>query len=414
MIEPPTTSEILGGYKFEWAAEQVVIEVTRLKQVSSGDVIGEIKVSTSSPALHPHLYGPVKFNFLSGSTRKQIANILNEKYEITLWPDILEQLCFYTNERVRRGETVKELWTSNEIQAPRYLLDPLVIEHYPNALFGDPSSSKSTIALVFQQVMQLPWVGNPLGLKPPINSVHCLYLDWETDDATIQWQTTLLERGMDLGVLTVNYRACSLPLAQDVEQIGQWVEDVKAKVIIIDSLGLAAGGELKETAPALSFFAALRKLKTTSLILAHNSKDRESKTRSIYGNQYYTAMMRNIWEIRKSQEPDSDEMDIALYHRKPPPFMKIHQPIGFHVKFDNEKHGMVISKKDPRRVDEFLEQMSSTDRIYEYLREGPSSVKEISESLDIPDNQVRMYLKRLKDRNAVAKSGEQWALAYTD
>jgi hypothetical protein len=53
------------------------------------------------------------------------------------------------------------------------------------------------------------------------------------------------------------------------------------------------------------------------------------KKKSFYGNVYYTAEARSIWEIRKSQETGSKEMDVALFNRKPPPFTGLLHPQGF-------------------------------------------------------------------------------------
>ena len=81
---------------------------------------------------------------------------------------------------------------------------------------------------------------------------------------------------MNVDPFYIKYRSCALPLYQDLEQIKEAIDYYGANLLIIDSLGLASGGEPKETEPALKFFAALRQLKTTSLILGHNSKNSET------------------------------------------------------------------------------------------------------------------------------------------
>jgi archaellum biogenesis ATPase FlaH len=47
----------------------------------------------------------------------------------------------------------------------------------------------------------------------------------------------------------------------------------KAKMVIVDSLGLAAGNDLREQPTATAFFLGLRQLGITSLIITHVSKD---------------------------------------------------------------------------------------------------------------------------------------------
>jgi translation initiation factor 2B subunit (eIF-2B alpha/beta/delta family) len=221
----------------------------------------------------------------------------------------------------------------------------------------------------------------------------------------------MLQRGIEgVEILALHYRHCSQPLASDLDEIKWHIGTTKANMIIIDSQGLAAGGELKETQPAISFYAGLRALKVTSLILAHNSKDKETKARTIYGNQYFTAQARNIWEVRKNQEADSHEMDIALFHRKPPPFAGLHKPLGFKIIFDDDAGKMDIRQSDPKTVAEFMEQMSLKSRILEELKGGAMSIKDLAETLDVSTNQIKARCNDLKQKRRLVKVGEKWGL----
>jgi len=416
MTNKPTITDKISGYVFNWDDYGISITTNRINvHKTDGRVTGELFVdAVNGNGEMVTIYPPTSYNFSSDRTRNQLAKSLLIKNSKVPWADMVDQLCFGVQDRARKGEPVQELQTSGDIKPPEYLLNPLIIKNYPNVIFGDPSSSKSTLAVILTQVLMLPWDDNPMGLIAPDRSIKVLYLDWETDADTIRWQTTMLQRGMDAGVLFVSYRQCSQPLASDIEQIKMRISETEAEVVIIDSLGLAAGGELKETQPALGFFSSLRELKVTSLILAHNSKDRESKTRSIYGNQYYTAQARNVWEVRKNQDTDSSEMDIVLFHRKPPPFAGLHKSLGFKIVFDNEAGVMNISPSDPKRVAEFLEQMGTKQRILELLKEGSLTNDEIKDSLDISRSNTDQTLKRLKDKELIVKVGNKWGIRYNN
>jgi len=260
----------------------------------------------------------------------------------------------------------------------------------------------------------LPWHDNPLGWVAPGRSYKVLYLDWETDENTIKWSLKCLTEGMGLGYLSLNYRRCSFPLARDVEQIAEWIEDTKADITIIDSLGMAAGGDLSATEPAFAFWAAWRKLKTTSLILAHNAKASADGNKTVFGSQFYSAEARCIWEIRKVQEPGSREMDLAMYHRKAPPFDMLRQATGLHVSYEGVgrfSDGMVISPGNPQSVPEFLESLSSQDRIKMLLDKGRMTTQEIIEELGINGATARSTLARMKGKNIITKwSDGSWEL----
>lgn len=406
-------TELINGYLLEWAAPyRLRVRVSRLRVLSDDQVRGELEIRHLNGTEDSILLVPTQFNFSSEPTRVRYAKQLSEKLDLTIeWREVFDYLSQRIQELARGGEPVIEITTDGDIKPPEYLLYPLIVKNYPNVIFGDPSSSKSTIAVILAQVVILPWHDNPMGFAAPDHSIKVLYLDWETDAKTIQWQTVMLQRGIEhIGIMGLHYRHCGQPLTNDLEEIRRDIADVKAELVIIDSQGLAAGGELKETQSALGFYAALRRLKVTSLILAHNSKDRETKARSIYGNQFFTAQARNIWEVRKNQESDSNEIDIALFHRKPPPFAGLHRPLGFKIAFDNDAGSMNIKPSDPKTVGEFLEQMGLKSQILEALKGGAMTVSELSEILEKPANQIKARCNELKKKNKLIKIGESWGL----
>ena len=413
-MSKPQITPVVGGYRFAWETERIEIAVSRLKTHSDGTVKGEITVTTSAPGIEPYLHGS-QFNFSSDATRDRLVKKLTGSYEhLANWESVFQQLCFYVLDYERRGEPVINLQTTDEVAKPVYLLYPLLVRSLPTTLFGEPGSLKSTLALILAATLLLPWTGNPLDLSPPSHPTLVLYLDWETDQETVRYQLTRLQRGMDLGYLSLNYRRCYLPVAQDIQQIRQHIVDTAAQVVIIDSLGLACGGELNEAGTALSFFAALRQLNTTSLILAHSAKNIEKHSRhSIYGSVFFEAQARNIWEIQKLQEAGENEVDISLFHRKPPPFSKLHPPLGFKLRFDEAQDAMTVESEDPRTIDQFLERMSAQQRILAALKTGHRTPAELAEDLSLKTNTVRSALMRLKLRAQVVKVADAYGLLET-
>jgi len=426
-ISQPTIIREPDGLFFTWERgdeKHIIVALTRINQeFSRNSIEAEIEIAVDSEIYHnpdgnpSQVVGYSRTNLLSLSAREALIRHIEKTCmsEVALfipWQQLINQVATYAIREIRKGEPVIELNTAGEIKPPEYLLYPLIVKNYPNVIFGDPSASKSTLAVILAQVVMLPWSDNPMGLLAPKEHKRVLYLDWETDANTIQWQTTMLQRGIEgAEILFLNYRRCSRPLSQDTEQIKAHITEAKADLIIIDSLGLAAGGELKETQSALGFFAALRNLETTSLILAHNSKDRESKTRSIFGSMFFTAQSRNVWELRKEQDSDSNELNIALFHRKPPPFAGMHKPLGFKLLYDNEAGKMTIEHSDPKTVGEFLAQMGVQERILDFLKDGAKSVEEITKELGATQNTISVSLNKLKKKTrVVAVSRGVWGL----
>ena len=412
-MSKPQILEIAGGYQFTWnSSEKVQIKATRLHFSSDGGLKGFLQVSTSAEGYNPHIYLG-QFNFTAPRSRKDLAKQLETIYPID-WEQVLEQLVVYTYERVQRGEPVEDIIIDEAtVEPPKYLVDPLIVENYPNVFFGDPGSFKSTMSICMMACIALPWVDNPLRLRTPDKPKRILFLDWETDRATVEWQIACFQRGMDTGVIPIKYRRCSIPLHTDIEQIQNTIVEHGIEFVVIDSLGLACGGELNEAGTAINFFTALRQLKVTSLILAHTSKDKQSINKSIYGSVYFEAQSRNIWHLTKMQEPGEDELDLILRNTKSPPFRKKYSDLSFHVTFTDDS--MMIKTQDPRNVAEFLETMTTQDKILNLLKTvGPLAPKSIAAELGITPENARNKVFELKRKNLVSKeaNGDRYALVY--
>ena len=403
----PEIKETASGYELLWIDNHITVSVNRLQVHNDGRVTGEIFIKNSERALYP----PSQLNFSSTRTRKELVKHLSETYKDNDWQGIVDQLCYIIQERSRRGEPVQEAWAGDDVEPPEYILEPFLVKNYPNVIFGDPGTLKSTTALLFSQLVMLPWQDNPLNLRTPQLPQNVLYLDWETDLATIKWQLTLIQRGIeDKPALMVKYRRCAMPLAQDIEEIKKSILSENARIIIVDSLGLAAGGELKEAQPALTFFSALRQLEVTSLILAHSPKDNENvKNKSIYGSMFFQALSRNIWEIRKQQDTGDTVAHMALFHKKSAPFQAPRQPIGFKFVFDNGATS--IEPEDPKTVGEFLEKMKIKDQLIQILKSGPKETAEIIAEIKGSDEKtVRSSLSQYVRNNLLVKVGNGYGL----
>ncbi len=403
--------DVTGGIDVTWPDNPFIIHVRRLHTHTDGRVTGEIMIVVKDKKKDKIVHSNSQINFAADRTRSGLAKELSTKNPNFPWGDMIDQVCQLVPEKVREGEPVQEMWAGLEdeqISPPKYLLDPFILENLPNVIFGDPGTLKSTLGLAFAGIMVLNQHENGMNLIPNGRDIRTLYLDWEVDYNTLKWQLARLQKGMNLPPVMISYRHCYLPLAKDVEQIQQHIEKSKANLIIIDSLGPACGGELKDAQPALEFFQALRKLNISSLSLGHTNRDKEAKAKGIYGSVFFEAQARNIWEVRKVQEAGEDELDLAFFHTKPPPFAQKHKPMGYCFHFEPDKAW--IESRDPKSVPEFMERMGNNTRILNLLKDGALEPKEIADTLSINPNSVRTSLKRLAGKSLVVKVGEKYGL----
>jgi hypothetical protein len=406
----PEVTNTIGGYNYNWKEDQIKIDVSRIKTSSDGSVKGEIKIVSYRSGKSCHIH-QAQMNFVASLTRKTLAKTLEERLPGLDWYSILEQLSVMTLDRCRGGEPLIELLSGEDVKPPEYLLQPIIIRNYPTVLFGDPGSAKSTLAIILSQLLMMPWTDNPLGFEVTDEPIKILYLDWETDETTIQWQLTCLQRGMNLNPLKLSYRRCALPLSQDIDQIKKYIDESHAEAIIIDSLGLACGGELKDAAPAISFFGALRQLHTTSIILAHTAKGNGdgNNTRSIYGSVFFEAQARSVWQVTK--EINGTSIEVSLNHMKSPPFQKKQNPLGININYDpNGYMTLGLCEAEDSSVNAYIEKMETQNRILDCLKDGVTLVKDIALKLNISENNCRNKLSILKKKQLVIKVGQGYGL----
>ncbi len=401
------TTETVGGYEFFLPEHHLIVQVSSVKAHSSDDrVTGYITILHQGSELNK-IYPRTQLNFSSEQTRNRLAKALSEKFPKNPfpWRTILDRISEEVQERARMGEPLLELWTGEDVQPPEYLLSPILFRNLPTVIFGDKGVFKSSLAIVCYLCLTLPWTENPLGFIAPRSKVKTIILDWETDQDIVAYYGSRIQLGHGLPSLPISYRRCSRPLADDIEAIQNHIASVHAEAVIIDSLALAAGGDLNKTEAPTRFFAALRQLKVASIIIAQNSKDQESKRKTIFGSTLFSYNVRNIFELVKAND-QTNPVVVSLFHKEHNLTGKT-PPMSFEFNFNGK--GVTIERR-PFDVAEFREKVSLQNQIADALKRGPLTYQAIAEAIgaDKPDS-VRVTLSSNK-RRFVSLGGGLWGL----
>jgi len=397
-------NQTTSGYCLEYKEHNLSITASHIHRHRDNRITAELLFETNAPGYSPLLH-QTQLNLLSTRSKQILAKEMEARYEAP-WVEILEQSSALILDRIRRGEPLQYISTFHEIKPVEYLIHPLIPLNQPTAIFGLPGTMKSYISLVCGILSSLPWDDNPLGFKVVKEpSRLALYLDYESSRDLMSWRLKRLQAGMSLGEVMLPYRRCSIPLADDIDQVKKIIDESKASFIVIDSLGGACGGDVYSPDPALKFFAALRSLNMTSLVLAHTSKE-SSREKSILGTIYWTAYFRQIFEAKVSQEEGENEISCGLFHRKANEDRLI-SPIGLHFTF--AENAIQVERQDVKGIEGFLEQLSLSQRILEILKEGAMTSSELNEILGTRRDTLRMTLNRLKGKGQVVKlPSEKW------
>jgi len=369
------------------------------------------------------------FNVTRNEERKRLATeaygglsaAIKKVYFKEALKNDLDSFCAEVWNVWQERDPAVEIWTDRDVEPvpPTWLLEPLILQNQPNFLFGEPSATKSLTAEVLAAILSLQWENNPFRIKPPASYSETLYLDFERNEATVRFNLSRLQRGMELPSIPIHYKRLHGPLARNVQWVQKYLRaHPKINLIIIDSVTPASGGNLNETTPVSEFFDAERALNSTTLCLAHASnKDPEAKNKTITGSFAWSSYAGNVWECRKEQEEGSDIAEVCLYHRKPPAVYSICKPIGYRISFASDRLSLTVSPSDPRSIPSLIERMGLTTRVLQALKHSSCTTAELSEELGEPKNKISTTVQRLRAKGAVTEictegKASRWGLRH--
>lgn len=399
----PAITEGMGFINYAWPNLGLRVLAERYGDDGHAELSFYLKDGSVEQLLHT-----TRVNLLATPTMNSLTKRLNEGANTIPWTEVLTYVTGKTIQIARRGEPVQEIWASKDDNlVPSYLLEPILYLNHPTVIFGDYGSLKSLFALAIGYIVQLPYSDNNLGLITPKESTICLYLDYEDDPLNFRKRWSAIEKGFGIeAAMPILYRRMTTPLAESVETLQSIIADKDIKLLIIDSLGPAARGNLNDPEPAIKYHEAIRKLGITSLTIAHNAKDPLTRNRTIFGSVFFTNLARSVWECKAEQETGEDEAIISVKHTKAN-LSKKHLPLGYRFTFADES--IAIAKTDLNNTG-LSGELSLSLRIKGLLQSGAKSVKEIAEALEANEGSVKTTLNRMAGREITVKVGDLWGL----
>ncbi len=179
-------------------------------------------------------------------------------------------------------------------------------------------------------------------------------------------------------------------------------------MIIVDSASMASGDSTSDEKAALKLMAALKLLKITCVLIAHQRKNDGEKTP--IGSIQYENQGRNVWNVKSERDSSDDRiLHIACTHTKANSTFKRKNPIGFKVFFGD---GFIDCHTEDA-MPYFEEKFSVGDQILRQLKSGPKTPKELAELTGKELNHIRKELSRLKEKTKVKNDGGLWSIMST-
>lgn len=406
ITEPPLFRQEGEDYEFHWEQHLIQVRLSEIWHQKDG-LHARLDINTTKEGVPPKLLGAVNWNLQSTTGRESLTRYLNKRLELD-WPSVLEdtaRLAIETYQEREPGIVLSQVVPVDTVS----IFPPLLREGEPTMLFGDGGSGKSYLALASAMSVHS---GTSLLPFPVHGQRSVLYLDWEANATVHRTRMEELALGATLvdALPDIIYLPCSLSLSEHLRQIRVLISKYGIGVVIIDSAAAATNGEPERAEVALKFFNSLRSLKTTTLIIAHTTKE-ESRGKP-FGSAFWHNEARSTFEIERLQEEDTADVDLGLYHRKANNG-KLLKPFGLQLRFTTSTAWFEKADLLAEPSSELAEKAPLRLRIERLLTlEGPSPVIKIAKVLGADFDSTSRTLRRYRTKMFVETKEGVWVNAH--
>lgn len=387
--------------------------VDRLR-VTNGDLHGHVRVRIEAADGVYELHQG-RLNLHAVRSRRELARTLQERFALSepTWDQLIEELCDEVARREHEPTPVEELEPADPGPV-EWAIEPLVLDRTVTLLYAPGGSGKTYVALWLALLAEngVAFRGHQVAPR------RVLYLDWESDSRETRrrlWRLSaaLRRRGLR-GVRWPLYRRCVLPVTDEVADLAGAVAEHDVGLVVVDSAGVACGGDIYGAEAALEFFRAVRRIcqptSAACLVLTHVTKSErreEQGSRLPLGSVYFENMPRLTWELRPADDIDDGAVDLALRCRK----SNVGRPpaLGLRLEFNDGEVNVVQLEHAPAdRTPKALTKLAIVD----LLRVGPATTAELVEATGLSAGAVSVALNRMKKAGQVVNVGRGvWALA---
>ncbi len=404
VMKPDEVNAIGTGHRYSWnGSHGIVLEINRLRE-ARGRIDAEVRVSCVSG----HVYHGL-INLLKHRDRKEVINACIKKQCDVNWEDFpfdsaFEEACLDALSQYRQGEPVVEVGNKPISSKSKHLLYPFLVENQANLIYGPGGTCKSFLSGFICLLLES---GESRCKLNPNQITRTLYLDFETSREEINDRVQMLKSGLNLPKDTIPlYRFCHQPLAADIAEIQRLVSKDNVGFVIVDSYGMACGGDAWSQQVARDYFMSLRSLRVPTLTIDHVAKE---NAKGPFGSVYKYNEARNIFEIKATQELGEDATEIGLFHRKANNG-RLLKPLGYRFSFIDDE-AVIVESIDVKENGVLASELPLKDKIVALLRSGPMKAPDIATELDVKESSVRGTLNRYKDKIFAKLMDNVWGIS---
>jgi len=328
-----------------------------------------------------------KVELMDINKRWHLARHLSELVKNVNWNEILTILFTNVTNELLKYEPPTKLQDTSETKN-HFWIYPFLADPY-TLIFAAGGSGKSYLAMYFSMLVQ-NGINDYFDIPEPMN---VLYLDWETSKEDMEGRFSRLANAKS-NVESPFYRNMVFPLKYEFDNVLNDILQYDIKLIVIDSVVPALGGNINEAENVGEFFRMLKEFykvnKTRTLILTHISKvdKRDENNKSPIGSVYFENYPRLVWELRHVSLKNKLNIELHPYKANVP----FPSPLGFEFQFDNS---VIFVKEFEAEVDNEFEKA-----LLQYIGNSfEAKLKELKDfarkEFDINADELRRVLRKL-------------------
>jgi hypothetical protein len=384
-----------GRYHLADPTSGIEFEADHLRRdTRSGELSGELTVSAGllGTKIYDGVLSKGTFNFSSVQARSTRAKLLVERAKTGHRIDflaMLEVFCQRIATHERDGTPAVVLrdvpLTTTSVRSFDWLGLRFPCDHL-SMLFGAGDSLKSFLAL---------GAAGHLATQEPDTRV--LYVDWElsAEDHKRRLAAIYGPTAMPPGV---RYKRAMRPLLHEVDCLRRIVVADRIRYVVLDSVAYGTQGDPAEAAAAMDFCRGVGQLGVGALAIAHITKNGEQNDRMPYGSVFWHNSSRMTWNIKRTDEEDTDDAaaQLGAFNRKSNLGPK-RPAVGLKVGFSGDR--VTFTPTDLAASEELAAKLPLWQRITRVVRSGPQTLATIAEELDYDNvDSLERIVRKHKER----------------
>ncbi len=284
--------------------------------------------------------------------------------------------------------------------ASLYKVWPFVADDGLTILFGIGGSGKSYMATLFAIVTALGIEIKHLDGLCAQNPGAVIYVDYEGSRARLQMRIRGLLRGLDLDpdsftqeTLPIYYIAGEgIPLKQQVMKIRKSFQDHDVKLLIIDSVAKASGGDITQQETVSAYTNTIDQIGASACIsVAHVTKAEDDKYP--FGSAYWHTDPRLTWNIKRAKLPNN-ALGVLLYNRKSNDD-SLKPPWAFGLNFsgnaETDTLKVTLNREDPDKLKDKIQNGKNAETVEEIVEETLQAHPEGLTAKDIAEKRFLSY-----------------------